>query len=254
MATPACFFGPLAWKIVYTSLLLWWSVCFFPWGGFPVNSKKLGPRSNTVSGTGRKDTASGTGPILGCWHPGNFPTRGEVTTREGSDCQSKWWSHLVSQVPLRPVCAGQLAECGGWAREQQKQTIFWDRQKQHSFWDRPPFWAPNIRAPGKALTAGTGEEAILCPGSLRDKSVQVSLQTAEATHLLGQALFQAFIFSQEAGLNARPLCTFPARGKLGQKRLPWPLRLKRELDSQDCWQKLTESQEEQAPARDNYNN
>jgi hypothetical protein len=50
--------------------------------------------------------------------------------------------------------------------------------------------------------------------SLRDKSVQVCLQTAEATHLLGQVLFQAFIFSQEAGLNGRYLCTFPARGEL----------------------------------------
>jgi hypothetical protein len=37
------------------------------------------------------------------------------------------------------------------------------------------------------------------------------MQTAEATHILGQALFWAFIFSQEAGLNARYLCTFPAR-------------------------------------------
>jgi hypothetical protein len=32
--------------------------------------------------------------------------------------------------------------------------------------------------------------------------------TAEAMHLLGQALFWAFIFSQESGLKARPLCTF----------------------------------------------
>jgi hypothetical protein len=38
---------------------------------------------------------------------------------------------------------------------------------------------------------------------------------AEATHLLGQALFQAFIFRKEACLNARYyLCTFPARGEL----------------------------------------
>jgi hypothetical protein len=44
--------------------------------------------------------------------------------------------------------------------------------------------------------------------------VQVSVQTAEATHLLGQALFLDFIFSQEAGLNDRYLCTFPARGEL----------------------------------------
>jgi hypothetical protein len=50
--------------------------------------------------------------------------------------------------------------------------------------------------------------------SLRDQYVQVSMQTAEATHLLEQALFWAFIFSQEAGLNTRYLCTFPARGEL----------------------------------------
>jgi hypothetical protein len=31
------------------------------------------------------------------------------------------------------------------------------------------------------------------------------MQTAEATHLLGQTLFQVFVFSQEAGLNARLL-------------------------------------------------
>jgi hypothetical protein len=54
----------------------------------------------------------------------------------------------------------------------------------------------------------------LCPTSLGDESVQVIVQTAEATHLLGQALFQAFIFSQEAGLNAQNLYTFPARGEL----------------------------------------
>jgi hypothetical protein len=65
-----------------------------------------------------------------------------------------------------------------------------------------------------ALTSRAGERAILCPRSLRDQSVQGSFQDAEATHLLGQALFQAFIFSQEAGLNSRPLCTFPARGEL----------------------------------------
>jgi hypothetical protein len=50
--------------------------------------------------------------------------------------------------------------------------------------------------------------------SLRDQSVQVRVQTAEETYLLGQAQFWAFIFSQEAGLNARYLCTFPTRGEL----------------------------------------
>jgi len=59
------------------------------------------------------------------------------------------------------------------------------------------FWAPDIRAPSapedrclprRALTSRAGERAILCPMSLGDQSVQVRVQTAEATHLLGQAL------------------------------------------------------------------
>jgi hypothetical protein len=42
----------------------------------------------------------------------------------------------------------------------------------------------------------------------------VRVLTTEATQLLGQALFQAFIFCQEAGPNARYLYTFPERGEL----------------------------------------
>jgi hypothetical protein len=30
-------------------------------------------------------------------------------------------------------------------------------------------------------------------------------------------MFQAFIFNQEAGLNTRYLCTFPARGELAYR-------------------------------------
>jgi hypothetical protein len=83
--------------------------------------------------------------------------------------------------------------------------------------------------------------------SFRDQSVQVSTQTEEATHLLGQTLFRAFIFSQEAGLNARPLNTWPAESTLTtetQEKARLPGLLKR----------LTESKEEQALTRDNYNN
>ena len=68
--------------------------------------------------------------------------------------------------------------------------------------------------PRRALTTRAGERAILCPVSLKDQSEQVSMKTAEATHLLGQSLFQAFIFSQEAGLNARYLYTFHAKEEL----------------------------------------
>jgi hypothetical protein len=90
-----------------------------------------------------------------------------------------------------------------------------------------PFQAPDIWAPspseercptGRALISRAGERDILCPWSLGDQSVKVNIQTAEATHLLGQALFRAFIFSQEAGLNARPLCTFPERGDLACRK------------------------------------
>jgi hypothetical protein len=42
----------------------------------------------------------------------------------------------------------------------------------------------------------------------------VSAQTAETTYLLEQVLFPAFIFNQEAVLNARTLSTFPAREEL----------------------------------------
>ena len=42
MATPACFLGSYAWEIFFSSLLVWSSVCLFPWGGFPVSRKMLG--------------------------------------------------------------------------------------------------------------------------------------------------------------------------------------------------------------------
>jgi hypothetical protein len=88
------------------------------------------------------------------------------------------------------------------------QTLFWVP-------DIPaPYWTEERYLPGRAQTIRARERAILCPTSLRDQYVQVSMQTAEAIHLLGQALFQAFIFSQEAGLKSIYLCTFPARGEL----------------------------------------
>ena len=81
------------------------------------------------------------------------------------------------------------------------------RQKLHRFGNRVPLglhlW-PEGRAdtqtselflpeerwpPGRILSVGPGENAILYPGSLRDQSVQESAWTAEATELLGQGPF-----------------------------------------------------------------
>jgi hypothetical protein len=144
-------------------------------------------RSNTASGTGRSNTASGTGYVLDSRHLGTFPARGEVTTWEGSDLQSRWGSHLVSWVPRRPVCAGE-----------------------HSDYRGNP-------------SSGTGP-------------------------LLGLHL-------QPGGRSKRQTSVhLPCKRRACLKRVLWPLKLRRELDSQDSWPRLTESQKEQNPARDNYNN
>jgi hypothetical protein len=70
-------------------------------------------RSETAYGTGRSNTASGTDSVLASdiWAP--FPARGEVAGWEGTDLQSRSESHLVSRVPWRPVCEGELPDCRG---------------------------------------------------------------------------------------------------------------------------------------------
>ena len=62
-------------------------------------------------------------------------------------------------------------------------------------------------------TVGAGEGAILCSGSLRPICTGESADCRGNT-LLGQAQFREFIFSQEAGLKVRSLCTFPAKESL----------------------------------------
>jgi hypothetical protein len=78
-----------------------------------VEDERADCRSDTASGTGRSNTTSGRGPILDSRHQDTFPSREEVATWEVSDCQSRWGSHLVSQVPQRPVCAGESTDCRG---------------------------------------------------------------------------------------------------------------------------------------------
>jgi hypothetical protein len=56
--------------------------------------------------------------------------------------------------------------------------------------------------PWRALNFRAGERAILGSTFLREKSVQMSMQTAEETHLLGQAKFWAFIITKEADVCA----------------------------------------------------
>jgi hypothetical protein len=127
----------------------------------------------------------------------------------GSNCQSRWGSHLGSWVPRRPICTDHLVDCKGWASRLQKRHRFWDR---HLFRLQTSGHFPCQRrgVPLKGLWLPDQVREPDC----RDHSMQVRVQTAEATHLLGQALFQAFIFSHEAGLKGRPLWTFTASREL----------------------------------------
>lgn len=146
-------------------------------------------------------------PHLGLQTSWHLPTKGEVSPRRALPGQVREppWVPDPSETSLLRW------ECG-----LQKLHRFWDRQKQHSFWNRPCFglhtfrYLPHQRR-GVCLGGLWPWEQVPCPSVT---SLQVSVQTAEATHLLGQALFQAFISSKEAGPNARYLCTFPARGEL----------------------------------------
>ena len=112
------------WEVTYTAEK-WWYICIhiliiidycsltniF----FCLTIKKTS-QSWTVKGERadrRSDTGSGTDPISGSRHPGTFPARGEVPTWEGSDLQSRWESHLVSPIHLRPVCVGERADGKG---------------------------------------------------------------------------------------------------------------------------------------------
>jgi hypothetical protein len=144
-------------------------------------------RSDTASGTGRSDTASGTDPVSGPRHPGTFPARGDVCSREGSDCLSRRGSHLGSWVLQRPVCTGESVDCRG----------------------------------NTSSGAGPVSGLHLQPGGMSERQTSVYL---------------------------------PCRRRACLQRVLWPLRLRRQLDSQDCWQRQTKSQEEQAPTRDDYNN
>jgi hypothetical protein len=100
---------------------------------------------------------------------------------------------------------------------------FWDRQKSQSFWRRPcfrcqtsgllPCQRRGVHPAQEGIATASGGD-ILVPRSCLDYSAQVRVWTTEATQILGQALFQAFIFCQEAGPKARHLSTFPARGEL----------------------------------------
>jgi hypothetical protein len=172
---------------------------------------------------------------------------------EGSDCLSRWGSHLGSRVPQRTFCAGQLADWEGWAK---------GLQKQHSFWNRPHF---RLQTSGHIPRQRWGSRlgVLWPPEQVREPSCvphpsETSLYRW-ACRLQRQHIFwdrSCFgLHLQPGGRTGHQTCVhLPCKRRTCLQRVLWTLRLRRELDSQDCWQRLTESQEEQAPTRDDYNN
>jgi hypothetical protein len=163
----------------------------------------------------RSNTPSRTDPISGSRHLGTFPTRGEVSTQESSDCLSRWGSHLGSRVPQRLVCAGESADCRSYTAAET------GRSNTASGID--PFWGS--KHPGTLSAKG---EVSSWEGSDRQSRWETHLVSCiprrpvcagehadcRGNTSSGKALFWASIFTQEAGLNPRPLCNFPTRGEL----------------------------------------
>jgi hypothetical protein len=148
-------------------------------------------RSNTASETGRSNTASGTDPVSGSRHPGTFPARGEMSAWKGSFGAGEGAILVPRSLRDQSAQVSTRTEKGEIADFEATQLL--GQAEATQFLGKTPFRAPDIQAPSppgkrclprRALNTRAGERAILCPVSLRDQSVQVSMHTAEATHLL----------------------------------------------------------------------
>jgi hypothetical protein len=165
---------------------------------------------------------------------------------EGSDPGLSWEHHLVSQVSQRPVHAGEHM----------------DIRTNRASW-RGSLWVPSSSAQRQSwnpdLWAASPPKESPPPGSVMTPGLS---EISPHRRVHGQKKQQSFLDRVPSGLNLQPrggseLQTsvhLPCKRRACLQRLLWPLGLRRELDSQESWQRLTESQEEQAPARDIYKN
>jgi hypothetical protein len=180
----------------------------------------------------------------------------------------------TSPMPLWERTRRALAHSGSWdhCRNRDKGNL---PNQQLGFF----LVAPAPHHLGHKILGVLGQ-ALVLPGSWDhwDQSTQESTWTTEATKLNGQHPFgtsssarrqswdkdpwvplwqkrvclQGGLLSQDSGDGSKLQISvhLPCKKRACLQRVLWPLGLKKELDSQECWQRLTESQEEQAPARD----
>jgi hypothetical protein len=169
---------------------------------------------------------------------------------------STWGSHLGFPDPS--VTSLHRWQCG--------------LQKLFSFWDKPCF---QLQTSGHLYCQRRG----VCPAQVG------LLKSIWGTHL-GSRFLQWVVCAGESedyrsytasgtgrsdtasgtgpvlGLHLQPRgrseCQIPVhltcKRRAFLQRVLWSQKLRRELHSQFCWQRLTESQEEQVPTGDNYNN
>ena len=156
----------------------------------------------------------------------------------------------------------------GWASRLQKWHSFWDRQKQHSFWDRPRFGLQTSRQlpcqrrgvlPGGLCQSTWGShlgslipQTLVCTGENVDYWSYTASGTGRSYTTSGTAPISGFHLQPGSWSEQQISVNLPCKKRACLERVLGPLRLRKELDTQVCWQRLTKSQEEQAPTRDNY--
>jgi hypothetical protein len=153
----------------------------------------------------------------------------------------------------------QSAQVRVWAAEA---TQLLGQAEATQLLGQTPFWGPDIWAPSppeercsprRALTAWAGEGAILVP----DPS-NTNLHRWECGLQKRHSFWDRPCFRPSSSARRQvwtpDICAPSLQEESLRQRVFWPLRLRRDLDSKDCWQRLPESQEEQAPTTENYNN
>jgi hypothetical protein len=163
---------------------------------------------------------------------------------------------LVSRVPQRSGCTGEHVGCrsnrASWAGP------FWDFIFSHEAELRPrPLHI--FPTSGESACREGSDHWFRWEVHLVSWVPQRPLCTAESAGCRNNI---ASWTGSLSGLHLQPggraeLQTsvhLPCKMRASLQRVLWPLRLRRELNSQECWPRLTESQEEQAPTKDSYNN
>jgi hypothetical protein len=97
---------------------------------------------------------------------------------------------------------------------------------------------------------GTQVRAPTCITSLSETSLRRRAHGLQTQQSFLDRVISGLHLQPGGGSELQISVYLPCQRRACLEKVLWPLGLRRELDSQECWLRLTESQEEQAPARD----